>query len=276
MLPNLVVIGAHKAGTTSLQFYLGLHPQIQMSDPKELDFFLEEHGWKKGVAWYASHFHGPEPVHGEGSPSYTLFPIHTGIAQRMSELLPDARLIYILRDPIERMLSHYNHRVSVGWESRPLDEALLDEGENRYLTTSRYCMQLEEYRRFYPASRILILTSEELATRRATTLRRTFEFLGVDPGFTSPRFATRLNRRSFRRRQTRLSRVLEPHIRRLVRRLPRDMEFAVRGALQYPFTRRGRPIVLNDAVRRELVAGLADDLARLRRLSGRAFGDWSL
>lgn len=74
MLPNLVVIGAHKAGTTSLQFYLGLHPQIQMSSPKELDFFLEKHNWKKGVEWYASHFHGPEPVHGEGSPSYTLFP----------------------------------------------------------------------------------------------------------------------------------------------------------------------------------------------------------
>jgi hypothetical protein len=75
MLPNLVVIGGAKCGTTSLHHYLSLHPEIFMSHPKELDFFIEEANWNKGIRWYESKFKAPgKVIRGESSPRYTRYP----------------------------------------------------------------------------------------------------------------------------------------------------------------------------------------------------------
>ena len=144
-LPNLIVIGGLKCGTTSLHHYLNLHPQIAMSRPKELNFFVAELNWELGPEWYASHFERDAEIRGETSPHYTNLPRFEGVAERMRELLGDgARLIYMVRDPIERMLSHYLHNVGGGYESRPMAEALADP-DSAYVARSRYAMQLEPY-----------------------------------------------------------------------------------------------------------------------------------
>src|SRR5438093_10024477 len=97
-LPNLVVIGAQKCGTSGLHYYLSLHPEISMSRPKELNFFIAERNWPRGVEWYRRHFDPRAQVRGESSPNYTAFPQHTGVVERLHELLPEPRLVYLIRD----------------------------------------------------------------------------------------------------------------------------------------------------------------------------------
>ena len=87
-LPNLIIIGGLKCGTTSIHHYLGLHPEIQMSKPKELNFFVEELNWDLGLDWYASRFDDRFKVRGESSPHYTNLPRFTGVAERIQRALP--------------------------------------------------------------------------------------------------------------------------------------------------------------------------------------------
>ena len=186
-LPNLVVIGGLKCGTTSLHHYLNLHPEIGMSRPKELNFFVEELNWPLGRDWYASHFDPAERVRGESSPHYTNRPRFDGVAERLAETAPDARLIYMVRDPIDRMLSHYLHNVGGGYDDRPLEEALADP-DTAYVDRGRYFFQLEPYLERFERDRIELVRREELKRDRAGTMRRVFAFLGVDEDFTSEQF----------------------------------------------------------------------------------------
>jgi hypothetical protein len=144
-LPNRLVIGGLKCGTTSLHHYLSLHPEVSMSRPKELNFFVAELNWELGSEWYASHFDRDARVRGETSPHYTNLPRFDGVAGRMRELLgAGARIVYMVRDPIERMLSHYFHNLGGGYDSRPIEQALGDPG-SAYIARSRYAMQIAPY-----------------------------------------------------------------------------------------------------------------------------------
>ena len=90
-MPNLIIIGGLKCGTTSIHHYLGLHPEIQMSKPKELNFFVDELNWDLGLDWYASRFDDRFKVRGESSPHYTNLPRFEGVAERIHEHCPDAQ-----------------------------------------------------------------------------------------------------------------------------------------------------------------------------------------
>src|SRR5207244_9201435 len=114
VLPNLVSIGASRCGTTSLHRYLDLHPDIAMSKTKELNFFVEERNWQRGVAWYEREFSDSAPVRGEASPHYTAFPRYRGVAGRMARVVPEARLVYLVRDPIDRAISAYSLTRAMG------------------------------------------------------------------------------------------------------------------------------------------------------------------
>ena len=114
MLPNLIVIGAAKCGTTSLHAYLDEHPEIAMSREKELHFFVDRKNWGRGIEWYEAQFDASAPVRGESSPGYSAYPLYEGVAERMARVVPDAKLVYLVRDPVERVVSHYTHR-TVNW-----------------------------------------------------------------------------------------------------------------------------------------------------------------
>ena len=187
-LPNLAIIGAMKCGTTSLHDYLSLHPQISMSKFKELDFFTEDLNGKRGLDWYRSNFRQPTEIRGESSPNYTKCHLFPGVPERMHRIIPDAKLIYVVRDPIQRIISHYVHRVARGLEKRSIDEVLADSGSGNYIKTSLYFMQLERYLEYYSASNILIVLQEDLYHDRIQTLQNIFKFLNVDSNFTDPRF----------------------------------------------------------------------------------------
>src|SRR4051794_4150382 len=121
-MPNLIIIGGLKCGTTSIHHYLGLHPDVQMSKPKELNFFVEEPNWDLGLHWYTARFADRHPVRGESSPHYTNLPRFSGVAERIQRHCPDTKLLYMVRDPIKRILSHWVHAKGAGYETRDLDD----------------------------------------------------------------------------------------------------------------------------------------------------------
>jgi hypothetical protein len=278
VLPNLIVIGAAKCGTTSLHEYLDTHPEISMSRDKELHFFVEEKNLGKGLAWYESQFDAAAPVRGESSPGYSAFPLYQGVPERMAQTLPGAKLVYLVRDPIERIVSHYTHR-TVNWpEMDTLEEVLAAPGLRDWIVTpSRYWLQLEQYLAHFPESQILVLDSDELRSRRDETLASVFAFLGVDPSFQSPEFELRHNAATGRTRMNRAGQTVSSL---LERTLGPSRSHALRSrapaALKSPFRYEVEPPVLPDELRAELEAELRDDVERLRAHTGLAFSGWSL
>jgi Sulfotransferase domain len=271
-LPNLVVIGAQKCGTTSLHYYLGRHPEISMSGTKELDFFVSWGSWTKGLDWYAAQFDATARVRGESSPSYTDYPRNEGVAERMHSVLPEAKLVYLVRDPVERIVSHYLHDYSAGHLEQPIEDVLGGPEGARYTTRSRYFLQLEQYLRYFPLERILVVAQEELLADRAPTLRRVFEFLGVDASFEDPRFERIMHPTSHRRRKSRLLSSLE----RVALRagIPKSLTFQAQRRLPYPFARRLERPQPNGPIRENLIRELEDDVNRLRELTGQEFREW--
>ena len=177
--PNFIVIGAMRAGTTALFEYLRAHPQVYVPDLKELNFFWER--WQRGIGWYESQFAAAkdEKAIGELSPEYTIYPSRRGVAERIAKLLPDVRLVYLMRDPIARMRSNYIWRLAAGSEHRSMKEAFLK--DPTYTWMSSYALQIHEYLRYFDRSRLLLVLSEDLRDRRSETLEEVYGFLGVDP-----------------------------------------------------------------------------------------------
>lgn len=275
-LPNLIVIGAQKCGTTSLHQYLSLHPDIGMSRKKELHFFSGQHNWERGEDWYRSWFDPARPVRGETSPGYTNFPIIPGVPQRMHALIPDARLVYLVRDPVERTLSHYRHRVAERQEARPFREALADPAEI-YTRRSLYHYQLEQYLPWYDIGRILVVQQEALLADRQRTLAKVFSWLGVDPAFRSLRFRYRRHRTVRKRRLTDMGvRFSGTAPMRAVGKLRDPLRWMIEDALYWPVSRAVPRPVIDPETREELRARFRDDAARLRRLTGLALEGWSV
>jgi hypothetical protein len=280
-LPNLVILGAQKCGTTSLHYYLGHHPEIAMSKSKELNFFVATGAWNKGVEWYASQFDPSAPVRGEASPSYTNHPHHADVGLRMHSVVPAAKLVYLVRDPIERIVSQYLHDVSRGAVNRSLEDVLTNEpATHPYVLRSKYAYQLDEYLPFFPLSQILVLAQEELLFERQKTLRSLFEFIEVsDRDFYDPRFARIKHRTSaHRRRRTPLGRAAATVARAASSPLdvPERVAWRAERLLVFPFSRRlDRPVV-GESLRRRLGAVFVEDVARLRELTGKTFPEWSL
>jgi hypothetical protein len=196
-LPSLIVVGAMKCGTTALHRYLGAHPQISMAEVKEANFFIgpdvaphadeaewwRTGNWHRGVGWYTSLFDADAPVRGETSPGYTS-PDSVVAAERMAAVVPQARLVYLVRDPVDRAVSQYAHHVRDGTEPRPVAEALLDPA-SQYVGRSRFHERLEPYLDRFDRDQVLVVVSERLRTHRRAELRKVFAHVGADPGFWS-------------------------------------------------------------------------------------------
>lgn len=266
LLPNLIIIGAMKCGTTSLHHYLNLHPEIHMSPVKELDFFITEKNWRKGLAWYQSQFIEPAKVIGESSPNYTKYPAFRDVPKRMSALIPDAKLIYLVRDPIKRIVSHYLHQYIDRAEYRSFNEALSELNNNHYILCSLYAIQLEQFLTYYPLSRVLVVSLEELRYNRFSTLRKIFCFLDVDPNFEHPNFEIDLHRSDEKKRLTDFgSKLFQiPMGGRVAKYLP----FSIAEKVESP--------KIESSLRKEVANFLKPDIERLRKLTGSSFADWQL
>jgi hypothetical protein len=131
--------------------------------------------------WYESLFDGADRAAaiGECSPCYTWAHVYRGVPERMAQVVPEARLVYLVRDPIARMQSMYMHQVSAGRERRHAEVALLD---GRFLGPSRYGSQLAAFLDHFDRSQVLVIASEMLRDRP----REAFDHLAVDPAAVDP------------------------------------------------------------------------------------------
>jgi hypothetical protein len=273
-LPNLIIIGAQKCGTSVLHYYLGLHPEVTMSKPKELNFFIEERNWPRGVDWYKAQFDAHATVRGEASPNYTAFPQHQGVPERMAQVVPDAKLIYMVRDPLERIAAHWVHNYAKRREKGTLAETLIHP-HTSYVDRSMYAMQLERFLAHYPKERVLVFQQSELRYKRAETLRQVFEFVGVDPDFTHPRFEQERHQTSRKTRATRLAIKLEQMGRsRRGRMLPSNFWLVLDDRL--PLRRTIKRPNVSASLPPETLDKLRADAERLRELTGRDFSNWTL
>ena len=192
--PNLFIVGAMKSGTTSLHAYLDSHPQIYMSEFKEPEYFAKESVLSNGEEWYLDLFATAKDasVIGESSTVYTNFPhFMTGVPERIAQFNPEARFIYLMRDPVQRTISDYWHRVCWFGETRDLFTAV--QTDPIYTNISNYALQLEQYFNIFERDRLAIYTFEELTTNTLEVVQKLFAWLGVDATFVPPNLQQRRN-----------------------------------------------------------------------------------
>lgn len=205
-LPDFLIIGAQKAGTTTVYDNLVKHPQVAPADIKEVHFF--DNNWHKGENWYRAHFDiqrslsatHPPRITGEASPYY-LF--HGLAPQRVKQLCPSVKLIVIFRNPVDRAYSHFHHEKRKRREPLSFEEALEQEpyrlaGEETrlssgtvtssfahqhysYLARGDYAMQMENWLRHFPREQFLLLENSALNRHFSETFARIFQFLNLEP-----------------------------------------------------------------------------------------------
>jgi hypothetical protein len=277
-LPNVIVIGAPKAGTTALHDYLDLHPEIGMAVDKELNFFIDPECTER-LEDYASFFDARSPLRGESSPWYAIDPLITGVPERIRAIVPEVKLIYLVRDPVARALGDYAQYTAV-WEQIPIEDAFRHLGDPfcRFTAPGLYGRQLERYLDFFPAEQILVVDQADLLGGRQSTLRQVFGFLGADEDFDSPRFEMLVNTTAARRRVGHAWRWLRgSRAVGVVKRLPtRPREMVLRPARRLMSRRPQPPPDPDPELRVRLREAFAGDVARLRELTGREFATWEL
>lgn len=186
--PDVYLIGAMKAGTTSLADLLSKHPIISLSSPKEPHFFTKNLG--QDLAWYESCFKEPQNrICIDASTSYSIAPVpgpfkyrrecdhYYGIPKKIKELNPTAKIIYIIRNPVARTYSHYTHNMRSGWEKRPFIQAIAE--DSQYLSASNYAAQLSLYQEYFPPEAIMTLLFEEFIKSPELIAQECFDFLGI-------------------------------------------------------------------------------------------------
>jgi Sulfotransferase domain len=261
--PTFLVLGAQKSGTTALHRYLEMHDEVLCARIKEVDYF--DHNYALGDGWYLSHFPygwrrhlvrhrvGADPAVGELSPDYLLDP---RVPERVHRFDPTLRLVVLLRDPVERAYSHYDHERRLGREPLSFQEALEQEGERlepefermwnepaysspavrnySYLARGRYAEQLERWLAVFPREQLLILESRRLREQTAACMAEICSFVGVSPprvdGYPEVGRTTYTAPLAARTREW-LARYFEPYNERLYALLGRDLGWLRPAAL---------------------------------------------
>lgn len=271
--PDFVIIGAMKSGTTTLDRHLRDHPEIGMSRDKETNYFVAEKTFGNGPRWYSGQFDPARRLHGEASPNYTKVDVFKGVPERLAAHCDGVKLVYIVRDPVDRALSQYRHSWTIG-DIAMDPEAFAGSAEwDHVVATSSYARQLDAYLPHIPLHRILVLDFVDLVRSPQATMDRLAAYLDVAP---HPVAEGSHNEAS------ELSRVPAPVLRlaqsplgqamnRVVSREARDR---IRRLVARGKSRQPPPVP--DAVVGRLKEALAPDVARFRSLTGHGFPEWSL
>jgi len=284
-LPDAVCIGASKCGTTSLHYYLHAHPEIGVPRSKEVHFFLDPGNWHRGQDWYVRQFPQRRVLVESFGGGYSHYPVRQGVARRMFEVLPHGKFIYMVRDPVERMISRYVHNVcELTEEAEPAQAFSGNPQENVYISESLYFTQLSQYLEYFDASRFLIVDYDSFMTRRRETLRQIFEFLGVDAQFSSPAFEVIRHPTAGKRRKNAfgaaLHRTFGRHVLQALGRLPlhmptqRALSHRTDQLLYWMFSSPMARPRLDPELRRELNAIFRPEVRQLEQFAGRQFPGW--
>jgi hypothetical protein len=274
MLPDFIIIGAMKCGTTSLYTYLDGHPDIAMSRVKEPNYFGKPQ--EKSLSWYKSLFpHRDGVVLGEASTFYTMHPFRQGVPERIYERIPSVKLIYLVRDPVERILSHYAHNRAHNEELRSLSECLSMKERNGYVAYSSYALQMKQYTPYFSDDQILVVESEKLRSERQATLRCICNFIGVDPdGIGETEIQKEANQSE---KQTELVGVTRNLARiQNVRRVYTALPASVRNFLKPLYRSRVQKPELTEEQETELYEYFRPEVEWLRQYTGQEFDSWKI
>lgn len=259
MLPTFLIIGAMKSGTSSLYNYLKKHPEVFMArakaSTKTIHYFCERRNLHKGRDWYESLFETDSPerykAYGEASGSYSKYPGFKNVPEQIHALVPDIKLIYIVRDPVERTISHHSHLVLTGRIESSLAETLKD-FDIGIVNTSRYFMQIEHYLPYFSRDQFHIVCSEEMRDNRKATLQDVFRFIGVDDSF-------------YTRDYDKVHHSTETKARKLKTRPKRNMPELTGDFVQE---------TLDPELKQRLIAYFRPDVQALKAFSGQSFSKW--
>ena len=296
-LPNFLIIGSQKAGTTSVYNYLKQHPQVFVSPIKETNYFVHVARNPEILPYvpkaslpvrsleaYQALFRevSSETAIGEASHLYLTDPC---AADHIRRHLPQARLIAVLRDPVERAFSAYWMRVRDGRETRSFEQAVEDEQQGRfepslelggrfYVRTGFYAGHLKPYLRMFDRSRIAIMLFDDLEADATGFMREVFGFLGVDDGF-APETSVRHNASGLPRRGLLLPLLHKNVLTRTVRRvLPEALGRRAASAQDAWRSRQLSKPAMAPEMRRALVAEFRDDIRELQDITGRDLSSW--
>lgn len=299
--PSFFLLGASKAGTTSLHYYLAQHPDILMSDPKEPPFFRLE--YERGPDWYWRTYYRRYAGHravGDGAPQNLHLPF---VAPRIAATAPDARLIVLCRDPVDRAVSAWRHNVRVGVEALPFAAAVeknlrrLERGDTldaedsvrRYLEIGRregnaglqreygfyvepghYADSIARYRRLFGADRQLLLFFDDLVADPAALSARVVSFLGLPA---HPLRDSRPQNEATSAGAARLNSLLA----RLpgVRLVSPELRIRVRALVGRAGKRAAPPPPVDPLALRQLADHYRPHNQRLAELTGRDLAGWS-
>jgi hypothetical protein len=290
-LPNFLVIGVHKGASTSLRAYLGAHPDVFVAPAWEPSYFalqgqprflpdgsfarpdMERGGGVFTLEDYEALFSGvtTESAIGEKSPAYLINP---EAPHRIKELIPDVRLIAVLRNPVDRAFSHYQHQVRLGHEDLSFAEAVeaefskqrMPKGQVRhYVRTGKYAKRVERYQSLFPPEQLRIYLLDDLVLDTRTAIKEMYAYIGVDPSF-EPNLSVRHNARPTGELGSGGSKTKLRHLgRSLVRRPPARPPQPPQPTIEP---------TMEPQTRQELLDFYRDDIVRLQSLIDRDLSAW--
>ncbi|MBN1257432.1 MAG: sulfotransferase [Planctomycetes bacterium] len=270
MKPTFLIVGAQKSATTTLHWQLAKHPEVFVSEKKSIHYFSVDDNYKKGDSWYESFFDTDKKIVGETSGLYYYFPY---CPERIYRYNPELKLIFCLRNPIDRAFSDYLHEVRKGHECLSFEQALLIEDIRLskgwwyqksfgYLAKGRYHEHLERFYDLFPRENILVVFFDDLRSEPESFYQKIFAFLGVSTiDLVNP--SLHLNQ------QKKL--LFSPFAKVL-----QNSKFLKHRWLQhlYAFNHRKSKISVDSTTRQLLQTKLIPEIEQLSKLTGRDLDNW--
>ncbi|MEM8635918.1 MAG: sulfotransferase domain-containing protein [Pseudomonadota bacterium] len=276
IIPDFVVIGAMRAGTTTLHELLKDTGCVSLSNMKEIDYFMTADRFARGDAWFRKRFKSYDAPVGDISPNYAKRDVFPGVAERIHRTNPHAKLVYIVRDPVDRAISQYRIAKLSHQNLRP-DETFLDHDQGQHIIrTSQYAYQLEPYLEYWSLDDILLLDFNDLWENPTLILNQIFDKIGLDPlrEAVSPIHSNattdvgRLPKWWLSLRKTKLGETIRSATPRpLAARLKNTLSASRVSAAEH------KP---NNQFSDLIASALASDTEIFRRLTGRRFKNWSV
>ncbi|WP_323786952.1 sulfotransferase [Psychroserpens sp.] len=266
MIVDFLLIGAAKSATTSLSNGLSQHPDICFSDPKEPQFFSDPN-WRDNLEHYHSLFKKKSAkLYGDGSTNYSKYPHYNkNIHQDIFEYNPKMKIIYMMRHPIDRIVSHYIHAYNRGHETIDDMNEVLTRNQH-YLDTARYAMQIEPYINRFGIDQIQLLFFEDFISNPQDVLDSTFKFLGLKSTTISAKVLD--SNKSFNRRVLH-HKYDQP---RTVIEKIRKVGFIIKNYFNGDFINQ-KP-KLSSKTRAYIIDNVKDDIHYIEKLTGRNLSHW--
>jgi hypothetical protein len=262
---NFLIIGAAKSATTSVSSALAQHPEICFCQPKEPQFFSKI-DWRRHISDYHALFKTEAKLYGEGSTNYTKFPsFNQDIQSDIFEYNPEMKLIYIMRNPIDRIISHYTHTYNRGYEkNKNIDDAVMS--QSHYIDVSKYATQIEPYIKEFKKEQVLLLFFEDFINKPQDVLNDIYHFLNINQ--LDIDISSLNSNKSFDRRVLHYKYDYPKTIWEKIKK----MGFIIKNYFNSDFID-SKP-QLSEATKKHIISKVSNDIKTIEKLTNRDLSNW--